>query len=121
MLDQEILGNYQAIAQQTTCVYCYPAGLAEAIAEALPYGCPYKQRRAQPPEKKFSVVADCSEPGTINVYRPSSALYTKALDGSSSPIVINMFAQWELGLALKYKRVPCPAEHGSDSVENREE
>ena len=37
-----------------------------------------------------------------------------------TPSVVNIFAQWELGLALKYNRIPCPQSFGSDSAENRE-
>jgi hypothetical protein len=113
VLDTKILANCQAIVQQTNCIGCHPAGLAEGIAKALPYGCSYKQRRAEPPARKFAVAADRSEPGTIDFRRPPP-------DASNSPIVINMFAQWELGPALKYNRVPCPATYGSDSSANRE-
>ena len=61
---------------------------------------------------KFAVVADRSRPGTIDVRHPPPL-------SNNSPMVINMFAQWELGPALKYNRVPCPAIYGSDSSANR--
>jgi hypothetical protein len=112
-LDQEILANCQAIAQQTNCIGCYAAGLADHLARALPYGCSYKSRRPDLPAKKFAIAIkqDRSEPGTIDVRRPPS-------DSNNSPIVINMMAQWELGRALIYSRAKCP--NGPDSYRNRE-
>ena len=40
VLDAEVLANCEAIAQQTNCIGCYAAGLADGIAKALPYGSP---------------------------------------------------------------------------------
>ena len=117
ILDSEILANYTAIAQQTNCIGCYPAGLAEDIARVLPYGCSYKKRRPNLQERKFSIAIeeDHSEPGTIDIRRPPSS---NTADSNDSPIVINMMAQWELGPALKYSRARCPK--GPDSIYNRE-
>ena len=113
VLDEEILASCEAIAQQTNCIGCHPACLAEGVAKALPYGCSYADRRPEPPASRFAISADRGRPGTIDVRRPASG-------SKNSPTVINMFAQWELGPALKYNRVPCPAEYGSDSRGNRE-
>lgn len=135
MLDQGVLdlracADYDAIVQQIKCIGCHPRSLAEGVAETLPYGCPYKQRRSEPPRRKFAVAKDRSEPGAIDFRRPlpntssSNATYfhrfisgdgTRSYFQAKRPIVINMFAQWELGPALKYNRIPCPAKYGPDS------
>ena len=100
-----ILGDYDAIAQQTNCVGRFPVGLALAIEEILPYGSPYKERRPDRRKKQFAMMEDCSKLGTIQV----RAFPYDTKDGTW-PDVICMMAQWELGPALKYDRVPCPAE-----------
>jgi len=108
VLDRRITERYQAIAQQTNCVGCSPGGLAGGIATLLQYGCPYEQRK-EGRSKNLAVEADWVCPGTISVRRSSNM---------SRPAVINMFAQWEIGPALKYNRVKCPV--GQDSAANRE-
>jgi hypothetical protein len=65
-----------------------------------------------PPENKFAVLEDRSKPGTIDVRRPPAGEV-----GLGCPIVLNLFAQWEMGAAGKYNRVkPAP----DDSKEQRE-
>ena len=57
---------------------------------------------------------DRTTPGTIHVRLPWSKRNT-------APTVINMFAQWEMGAALAYERIPCPSEYGKDSPAGRED
>ena len=56
-------------------------------------------------------------PGDVDVRWPP--------DGAQrSPAVVNLLAQWELGRALEYNRVPCPYIHGGpegDTCTRREE
>ncbi|KAL1500348.1 hypothetical protein AB1Y20_013012 [Prymnesium parvum] len=114
VLDPTILSRVDAIAQQSNCVGCDGRGLAEAIAKTLPYGCSYKQRRRMPPANKFAVPGDRAVPGTIDVRRPPATLF----GAKQSPMVINMFAQWEMGVPGRYNRVqPSPP---SDSARQRE-
>ena len=42
-----LLKRVSHIAQQSNCVGCDGRGLAQGVADALPYGCPYKDRRRQ--------------------------------------------------------------------------
>mmetsp|Transcript_14952 Transcript_14952/g.45725 ORF Transcript_14952/g.45725 Transcript_14952/m.45725 type:complete len:317 (-) Transcript_14952:141-1091(-) len=100
-----------AIVQQCNCVGCDCRGLAQAIAEQLPYGCPYKARQRMPPLNRFAVPNDRPSPGTISVHWPPAP--------GTGPIVINFFSQWEMGPALKYNRVSAPA-GVQDSAEQRE-
>jgi len=114
VLDDSILGRVAAIAQQSNCVGCDGRGLAEGVAKKLPYGCSYRDRRRQPPANRFAVPEDRATPGTIDVRRPPPAL----CGSSARPMVINMFAQWEMGAAGKYNRIqPSPP---SDSAATRE-
>ena len=103
-----VLSRFAAIAQQSNCVGCDGRGLADAIAKKLPYGCPYKDRRRMPPANKFAVADDRATPGTIDVRKPPPGLF----GSSRRPLVVCMFAQWEMGLPLKYNRV-TPAPHDS--------
>ena len=106
VLDPSILARVDAIVQQSNCVGCDGRGLAAAIAEKLPYGDTYKDRRPLPPARKFAVPEDRAVPGTIAVRR------------GNGPAVVSLFAQFEMGPAMKYRRVrPEPA--GGDTKVNR--
>jgi hypothetical protein len=110
VLDDSILQRVTAICQQLNCVGCDGRGLAEGVAKKLPYGCSYKERKPMK-GSKFAVLNDRATPGTIDVRRPPAGIF------GSGTLVINMFAQWEMGPAGKYNRVsPAP----SDSAETRE-
>lgn len=100
-----------AIVQQTNCIGTVGMGLAAGVAAKFPYGCPYAGRRLMP-YGRFAVPEDRPLPGSIDV-RPPHRL-------NAGPIVINMFAQWELGPALKYNRVPAPP-GTTDSCQQREQ
>ena len=69
VLDPSILSRVHAIVQQSNCVGCDGRGLAAAIAEKLPYGDTYKDRRPMPPARKFAIPEDRATPGTIAVRR----------------------------------------------------
>ena len=98
VLDPTILARVDAIVQQSNCVGCDGRGLAAAIAEKLPYGDTYKDRRPMPPARKFAIPEDRATPGTIAVCR------------GDGPAVVSLFAQFEMGPAMKYRRVrPEPA------------
>ena len=115
VLDASVLRRVDAIAQQENCVGCDGRGLADAIAKALPYGCSYADRRRMPPANKFAVPADRATPGTIDVRRPPPAVFG---GGGGRPIVINLFAQWEMGAPGKYNRVsPAPPSDGKPARE----
>ena len=106
VLDPTILARVDAIVQQSNCVGCDGRGLAAAIAEKLPYGDTYKDRRPMPPARKFAIPEDRATPGSIAVRR------------GSGPAVVSLFAQFEMGPAMKYRRVrPEPA--GGDTRANR--
>lgn len=106
ILDESILTRVDAIAQQENCVGCDGRGLAEALAKKLPYGCSYADRRRMPPANKFAIPEDRARPGTIDVRRPPASVFGA---GGGRPIVVNMFAQWEMGAPGKYNRVqPAP-------------
>jgi hypothetical protein len=106
VLDPSILARVDAIVQQSNCVGCDGRGLAAAIAEKLPYGDTYKDRRPMPPARKFAIPEDRAVPGSIAVRR------------GSGPAVVSLFAQFEMGPAMKYRRVrPEPA--GGDTKANR--
>ena len=106
VLDPTILARVDAIVQQSNCVGCDGRGLAAAIAEKLPYGDTYKDRRPMPPARKFAVPEDRAVPGSIAVRR------------GDGPAVVSLFAQFEMGPAMKYRRVrPEPA--GGDTKVNR--
>jgi hypothetical protein len=64
VLDDSVLGRVDAIAQQENCVGCDGRGLAAAVAEKLPYGCSYADRRRMPPANKFAVPEDRALLGT---------------------------------------------------------
>ena len=82
VLDPSILSRVDAIVQQSNCVGCDGRGLAAAIAEKLPYGDTYKDRRPMPPARKFAIPEDRATPGTIAVRR------------GSGPAVVSLFAQF---------------------------
>ena len=106
VLDPSVLARVDAIVQQSNCVGCDGRGLAAAIAEKLPYGDTYKDRRPMPPARKFAIPEDRAVPGSIAVRR------------GSGPAVVSLFAQFEMGPAMKYRRVrPEPA--GGDTKVNR--
>ena len=106
VLDPSILSRVDAIVQQSNCVGCDGRGLAAAIAEKLPYGDTYKDRRPMPPARKFAIPEDRAVPGSIAVRR------------GDGPAVVSLFAQFEMGPAMKYRRVrPEPA--GGDTKVNR--
>ena len=106
VLDPSILSRVDAIVQQSNCVGCDGRGLAAAIAEKLPYGDTYKDRRPMPPARKFALPEDRATPGSIAVRR------------GDGPAVVSLFAQFEMGPAMKYRRVrPEPA--GGDTKANR--
>ena len=112
VLDDSILARVAAIAQQLNCVGCDGRGLAAGVADKLPYGCSYRDRRRMPPANKFAVPEHRSKPGTIDVRRPPGGGVAPG-----RPLVINLFAQWEMGAPGKYNRVqPCPP---SDSAATR--
>ena len=109
VLDETILHRVDAICQQNNCVGCDGRGLAEGIAKLLPYGCPYADRRPEPPANKFAVLADRATPGSIQVRKAPAAVFGVA----RRPDVICMFAQFEMGGPDKYKRVkPMPPSDG---------
>ena len=122
VLDNSILARVAAVAQQSNCVGVDGRGLAAGIAEKLPYGCSYKDRRPMPPTgprgrvaSKFAVVEDRATPGSVDVRRPPAAIFGGG--GSSRPIVLNMFAQYEMGAPGKYRRVtPMPADSAAERV-----
>jgi hypothetical protein len=106
ILDESLLKKVDAIAQQENCVGCDGRGLAEALARKLPYGCSYADRRRMPPANKFAIPEDRAKPGTIDARKPPASVFGA---GGGRPIVINMFAQWEMGAPGKYNRVhPAP-------------
>ena len=106
VLDPSILSRVDAIVQQSNCVGCDGRGLAAAIAEKLPYGDTYKDRRPLPPARKFAIPEDRAVPGSIAVRR------------GDGPAVVSLFAQFEMGPAMKYRLVrPEPA--GGDTKVNR--
>jgi hypothetical protein len=106
LLDPSIMSRVDAIVQQSNCVGCDGRGLAAAIAEKLPYGDTYKDRTPMPPARKFAIPEDRATPGSITVRR------------GNGPAVVSMFAQFEMGAAMKYRRVrPEPA--GGDTKANR--
>ena len=80
VLDPTILARVDAIVQQSNCVGCDGRGLAAAIAEKLPYGDTYKDRRPMPPARKFAIPEDRATPGSIAVRR------------GSGPAVVSLFA-----------------------------
>ena len=82
VLDPTILARVDAIVQQSNCVGCDGRGLAAAIAEKLPYGDTYKDRRPMPPARKFAIPEDRATPGTIAVRR------------GNGPAVVSLFAQF---------------------------
>ena len=82
VLDPSILSRVDAIVQQSNCVGCDGRGLAAAIAEKLPYGDTYKDRRPMPPARKFAIPEDRATPGTIAVRR------------GNGPAVVSLFAQF---------------------------
>ena len=82
VLDPAILARVDAIVQQSNCVGCDGRGLAAAIAEKLPYGDTYKDRRPVPPARKFAIPEDRAVPGTIAVRR------------GDGPAVVSLFAQF---------------------------
>ena len=101
VLDDSLLREVDAIVQQSNCVGCDGRGLAEAVAKKFPgWGCSYAGRRRMPPGNKFAITEDRAVPGTIDVRRGPP--------GSGTPLVINAFAQYEMGGPGKYKRVPFP-------------
>ena len=83
VLDPSILARVDAIVQQSNCVGCDGRGLAAAIAEKLPYGDTYKDRRPMPPARKFAIPEDRAVPGSIAVRR-----------GNNGPAVVSLFAQF---------------------------
>ena len=116
VLDPSLLKRVTHIAQQSNCVGCDGRGLAQGVADALPYGCPYKDRRRQTNgpnvRDKFAIQEDRTTPGTINVRKP-------AFPGVGRPTVICIFGQFEMGPPDKYNRVqPRPPE--GDSAKTRE-
>ena len=116
VLDPSLLKRVSHIAQQSNCVGCDGRGLAQGVADALPYGCPYKDRRRQTNgpnvRDKFAIQEDRATPGTINVRKP-------AFPGVGRPTVICIFGQFEMGPPDKYNRVqPRPPE--GDSAKTRE-
>lgn len=108
VLDRSV--HAAAIVQQLNCIGCDGRGLAAGVANTFPYGCSYKERTPEP-GKRFAEAKDRAEPGTIDVRRPPS--------NGDGPIVINCFAQWELGAAGKYNRIQAPT-GTSDTREQRE-
>ena len=82
VLDPSVLARVDAIVQQSNCVGCDGRGLAAAIAEKLPYGDTYKDRRPMPPARKFAIPEDRAVPGTIAVRR------------GTGPVVVSLFAQF---------------------------
>jgi hypothetical protein len=113
VLDDAVLDRVEAICQQNNCVGCDGRGLAEGVARKLPYGCPYSERRSMPPQHKFAVPDDRAVPGTIEVRAPQPAQR-----GRGRPLVIAMYAQFEMGGPNKYKRVqPMPVDDGAATRE----
>ena len=104
LLNDYILLTVEGICQQLNCVGCDGMGLAEAVEKKLPYGCSYQNRRRQR-SGNFAIQEDRATPGTIDVRRPPG----DEANEDGKPIVINLFAQWELGPAEKFDRVrPAP-------------
>jgi hypothetical protein len=98
VLDDSLLAQVDAIAQQSNCVGCDGRGLAQGVADKFPWGCAYAQRRRMPPANKFAIQEDRPKPGTIDARRGPSG----------TPLVINMFSQYEMGGPGKYRRVEFP-------------
>ena len=98
VLDDSLLARVDAIAQQSNCVGCDGRGLAQGIAAKFPWACAYAQRRRMPPANKFAIPEDRPKPGTIDARRGPSG----------TPLVINMFSQYEMGGPGKYRRVEFP-------------
>ncbi|KAG8470386.1 hypothetical protein KFE25_008807 [Diacronema lutheri] len=109
VVDPTICAHASAIAQQLNCIGVDGRGLAAAVAAAFPYADVYAGRERS---ARWGVAAKASfsRPGSIDVRRPRSG---------SGPIVVNMFAQWEMGASFKYKRVPAPGSM-RDSRDQRE-
>jgi len=115
VLDDRLLAEVDAIAQQSNCIGCDGKGLAAGIAAQFPWGCSYAGRRRMP-GNKFAVAEDRAKPGTIDVRRGPAVLGF----APGTPLVINMFAQFEMGGPGKYQRVPFP--HGvTDLAPQREQ
>ena len=116
VLDDDILSRVDAIAQQSNCVSCDAHGLANAIAKKLPYGNSYASRQRMPSNSKVAVPEDRAVPGTIDVRRPPTSVFSHK---RSRPVVVNMFAQWEIGAPGRYSRA-SPAVP-SDSYATRQQ
>lgn len=114
VLDDSVLSQVAAIAQQNNCVGVDGRGLAEGVAKKLPYGCPYSERRRMPPQNKFAVLQDRATPGTISVRKAPAAIFGQR----PQPAVICCFGQFEMGGPDKYKRVsPMPPSDGATARE----
>tara|TARA_B110001452_G_scaffold85393_1_gene69781 strand:- start:161 stop:820 length:660 start_codon:yes stop_codon:yes gene_type:complete len=100
ILDDSLLREVDAIVQQCNCIGCEGKGLALGIANKWAWGSSYSGRRRMPPANRFAVPEDRAIPGTIDVRRGPP--------GSGTPLVINLFAQYEMGKPGVYKRVPFP-------------
>ena len=87
LLDQTVLASVDAIVQQENCVTCQPRGLAQAIAERLPYGNSYKEREPIPHSKGLAMYSSRPKPGTLEVREPPEGL-------DQRPRVINFRAQY---------------------------
>ena len=84
--------RFEFCAQQANCVSCTGSGLADDIANAFEYGCPYAGRRADRSRSNTAQIWVCSEPGTI--------LILSGTDPNTSawqPTILNMMAQWNPG------------------------
>lgn len=81
ILDIELWQSIDAIAQQTNCIGCNGAGLAQSLAQALPYGDPYCRKRPILPKKKFAIPEDRSVPGTISIHLPWGGKVEGGTDG----------------------------------------
>jgi len=120
VLDDAVLFRVAAIAQQSNCVGVDGRGLAAGVAQKLPYGCSYRDRRPMPPigpssrvASKFAVLEDRATPGTVDVRRPPVGIFGVG----SRPLVLNMFAQFEMGPPGKYRRVtPMPDDNAAERV-----
>ena len=108
VLDDFILCQVDAIAQQSNCVTCRPWGLAKGIADKLPYGCSYQDRTLL--SNNTCVIADRATPGTIDVRYPTEGY-------EDSPYVINMFAQWEKSKPFRYYTNPSPIDSYQSRIE----
>ena len=123
ILDPKCWQLFAIVVQQTNCIGTWPAGLARAVSEELPYVCPYR-RRDRSSLWKFAAEGSRPDPGTIEVYGPDLLPHDDEVASTVlpkyGPMVVNFHAQWELGPAGKYNRIPCPAKHGGeDSEQNR--